>query len=95
MSKDKKVFSMSNTFDKKVKRLTLTIQDVPIYESPENKDTLVGESATIFGTLQMFTDSKKTVKNINFTLPLTDNKDFKDHVLSMVQAAIDLHEKKK
>lgn len=91
----KKLFNLTNTFDGKVKRLSLIIQDVPIYESPEKKDTLVGESATIFGTLQLYTDSKKTVKNVNFTLPLTDNKDFKDHVLSMVQAALDLHEKKK
>lgn len=90
------VFSITDFFGGKVKRLTLTIQDAPIYESPENKDTLVGQSATVFGTLQLIKENdKKNVTNINFTLPLNNVTELKQHVLSMIEEAMKLKEKSK
>ena len=91
-----KVFSLTDHFEGKVKRLQLTIQDVPIYKSPEDQETLIGNSSTIFGTLQLYKDNdKKNVANVNFTLPLTFNADLKNHILSMVGEAIKLKEKSK
>lgn len=90
-----KIFSLTETFDKKVKRLTLTMQDAPIYKSPEDKDTLVGQAATIFGTLQVFTDDNKKVKNINFTFPLNFNKELKAHILAIIDEALKLSDKSK
>jgi hypothetical protein len=93
--KKKDLFSITDHFEGKVKRLTLTIQDAPIYKSPEEKDTLVGNSATIFGTLQLYKPGdKKKVDGVNFTLPLTHNEFLKTHILGIISEAISLHENK-
>lgn len=77
------MFTLDKEFDSKVKRLSLHFQDVGI----DDKGTMIN-SATIFGTLQLFTGSKTKVKNINFSLPLSFNKDLKNHVLAIIREAI-------
>jgi len=90
----KNMFALTDHYKGKVKRLTIHIQDNDVFKSPDEKDTLVGRSATISGTLQLFTGSKDTVKNVNFVLPLSNNKEFKAHILAMIDEAMKLSEKK-
>jgi len=93
IKKDNKSFEVY--FKGEVKRLQLTIQDVPIYKSPKDKETLVGNKPTIFGTLQLFKKGdKKKVKNVNFTLPFSNNKDFQSQILAMIEEALSLYHKK-
>jgi len=95
---NKKTISLDEQFEGKVKRLQLTIQDVPIYKSPEDKETLVGNKPAIFGTLQLHQKDakgkiKKKVKNVNFTLPLDNNVEFRNHVIAMIAEAVMLDNK--
>ena len=85
--------TIEETFLGRVKRLSLNIQDVPIYKSPEDKDTLVGNKPTVFGTMQVYMDSKKKVKNVNFTYLLDHNKELRNHMFSMITEALKLHDK--
>lgn len=89
-----KAFTLSEQFEGRVKRLSLHIQDVGIKDD-KNKEKVI-ESATIFGTLQLYKkDDKKKVENINFSLPLNDNEDLKNHLVSMIAQAVMLDHKKK
>lgn len=90
MKKPKELFVLSSLFNNKVKRLTLHVQDVGI-----DNDGVKQNSATIFGTLQMFKEGdKENVKNINFSLPLDYNKELKNHILSIIEQAIKQSTKK-
>lgn len=88
-----KPVSLSAKFNNEVKRLSLHIQDAGI------KDDKSGElinSATIFGTLQLYkSDDKKKVENINFSLPFNDNEDLMNHICSMIEQAVLLSKNKK
>lgn len=80
---------LKDSFDGKVKRLSLHVQDAGIDNDGEKV-----ESATIFGTLQLFQENdNKKVKNINFSLPLNHNKELKDHIMSIIDQAIKQSEK--
>lgn len=82
-----KAFSLGEQFENRVKRLSLHIQDAGIRDD-KNKDTVIN-SATIFGTLQLYKkDDKKKVENINFSLPLNDNEDLKNLLVSMIAEAV-------
>lgn len=92
---NKKDINLNEQFNGEVKRLMLTIQDVPIYKSPKDKKTLVGNKATVFGTLQLFQkNNKKKVKNVNFTLPLNNSVDFRNQIIAMTAEALFLNKKK-
>ncbi len=83
------MFTLDKAFEGKVKRLSLHFQDAGI----DNDGTMIN-SATVFGTLQLFKEGdKKMVKNINFSLPMNHNKDLKNHVLSIISEAIKADEK--
>lgn len=75
---------LKDLFDGRVKRLSLHVQDAGI-----DDDGVKVDSATIFGTLQLFIEGdKKNVKNINFSLPLDYNKELKNHLMSIIEQAI-------
>lgn len=80
---------LKDSFDGKVKRLSLHVQDASV-----DDDGVKIESATIFGTLQLFQEGvKDKVKNINFSLPLNHNKELRDHLMSIMEQAIKQSEK--
>lgn len=80
---------LKDSFDGRVKRLSLHIQDAAI-----DNDGVKVDSATIFGTLQLFIEGdKEKVKNINFSLPLDFNKDLRNHLMSIIDQAIKQSEK--
>ena len=80
---------LKDSFDGRVKRLSLHIQDAAI-----DNDGVKVDSATIFGTLQLFIEGDKDkVKNINFSLPLDFNKDLRNHLMSIIDQAIKQSEK--
>ena len=87
-----KAYSLGEQFGGRVKRLSLHIQDAGIKDD-KNKDEVI-QSATIFGTLQLYKkDDKKKVENINFSLPLNDNEDLQNHLVSMIAQAVMLKDK--
>lgn len=89
MIKTKKMLVLKDSFDGRVKRLSLHIQDAAI-----DNDGVKVDSATIFGTLQLFIEGdKEKVKNINFSLPLDFNKDLRNHLMSIIDQAIKQSEK--
>ena len=84
MNKTKKMLVLKDSFDGRVKRLSLHVQDAAI-----DDDGVKIDSATIFGTLQLFIEgSKDKVRNINFSLPLSFNKELKNHLMSIIEQAI-------
>lgn len=90
MKKPKELFVLSSLFNGSVKRLSLHVQDAGI-----DNDGVKMNSATIFGTLQLFKDGdKENVKNVNFSLPLDYNKELKNHILSIIEQAIKQSTKK-
>lgn len=92
--KNKKLYSLEEQFEGRVKRLSLHIQDAGVKD--EKKPDTILKSATIFGTLQLFKkDDKKNVENINFTLPLNHNTDLKNHLVAIIAEAVLLKEKSK
>lgn len=91
-----KVFSLTEFTSNKVKRLTLHIQDVPSFDNIDGEKVELGQCAIISGTLQVFKENdKKMVDNINFTLPLQSNAEFKKHILSIIKSALDAKSKQK
>lgn len=89
-SKKLKLFSLTDRYKGLVKRLSIHIQDVPVYKSPEDRGTLVGNNCTVFGTLQVYNKEKTQVSNINFTMPLSTTGYFEDNILEMIDQAIEL-----
>lgn len=92
----KNVFSLTDFTKGRVKRLTLHIQDVPSYDNVKGEKIDLGQCAIISGTLQIYKYYDETkVDNINFTLPLQSNVDFKKHILSIIKSALEADAKRK
>lgn len=79
---------LKDSFDGRVKRLSLHVQDAAV-----DDDGVKIDSATIFGTLQLFQENSDKVKNINFSLPLNHNKELRDHLMSIMGEAIKANDK--
>jgi len=83
----KKVFSLSDHFKGKVKRLSLHFQDGALAKPEKGEDAKV--HTVVFGTLQLFIEGdKKKVENVNFMFPLTVNTDLKNHITAIIKEAI-------
>jgi len=89
-----KAFTIEEQFEGKVKRLSIHIQDAGIPDDTDNNKIV--QSATIFGTIQVYIkENKEKVRNINFSLPLNDNEDLKNHLVSLMTQVVFLKEKQK